>query len=105
MKLPGVVSLIVALAALSLIFAALERIGSSLPRKPLFRRERALDFVYWFFTPWISRTAAGIAVFLTIRLIAMQPSATWFLHQALAAQILELLVAADLLGYASHRAF
>jgi sterol desaturase/sphingolipid hydroxylase (fatty acid hydroxylase superfamily) len=105
MKVPGVVPLIIALAALSLVFGLLERIGSALPRKRLFRRERLLDFVYWFFTPWVSRTAAAIAVFLVIAAIAAKPSSTWFSNQPGSLQFIELLVAADLLGYASHRLF
>lgn len=107
MKVPGVVPLIIALVALSLIFSVLERIGSALPRKPLFRRERALDFVYWFFTPWVSRTAAGIAVFLVIASIATRssPSPAWFSSQPASLQFIELLVAADFLGYGSHRLF
>ncbi len=105
MKIPGVLSQIIGLAVLSLIFALLERIGAALPHKSLLRRERLIDFVYWFFTPWVSRTAAAAAVFVVIALVSSKPSASWFGGQPLALQMIELLIAADLLGYASHRLF
>ncbi len=105
MKTPGVVSPIIALVALSVIFGLLERIGAALPRKKLLRRERTTDFIYWFFTPWVSRTASVIAVFLVIASIGKQPASTWFTRQHLALQIIELLILSDLLGYASHRLF
>ena len=41
--IPGILPLIVALIALSLIFALLERLGAALPRKTLLRRERTVD--------------------------------------------------------------
>lgn len=37
MTVPGIVPLIIGLIALSLIFAVLERLGASLPRKTLLR--------------------------------------------------------------------
>ena len=108
MKVPGIIPLLAGLVALSLIFAVLERLGAALPRKTLLRRERAVDFAYWFFTPWVSRTATALAVFFSIALIArgsQSPSARWFARQPVAAQLLELLVIGDLLGYVSHRLF
>jgi len=105
MRVPGLVPLVLTLIALSLIFALLERIGAALPRKKLLRRERTVDFLYWFFTPWVSRTASTVAVFLVIASLGKKSSSTWFDHQSLAIQIIELLVLTDLLGYASHRLF
>ncbi len=103
MKTPGVLPLLIALAALALIFAALERVAGALPPKRLFRRERAIDFAYWFFTPWVSRTAGTIAIFLL--LAGARGSSHWFESQPFAARLLELLVLSDLLGYWSHRLF
>lgn len=108
MKVPGIVPLVAGLIALSLIFAVLERLGAALPRQPLLRRERTVDFVYWFFTPWVSKTAAAIAVFFSIALIArgsQSPSSAWFARQPVAVQIVELLILGDFLGYVSHRLF
>jgi sterol desaturase/sphingolipid hydroxylase (fatty acid hydroxylase superfamily) len=95
----------VALGAAALIFAILERIGASLPIKPVFRRERLTDFAYWFFTPWVSKTASTVAVFLAIGALAVQPSSHWFVIQPFALQLIELLVIGDFLGYWSHRLF
>lgn len=105
MKVPGPVPLVVALLALSLIFEVLERVGAALPRKTLLRRARVVDFAYWFFTPWVSRTISTVAIFLAIMSLGKQSSSTWFDRQPTAIQILELLVLSDLLGYASHRLF
>jgi sterol desaturase/sphingolipid hydroxylase (fatty acid hydroxylase superfamily) len=108
-EVPGLVSLVIGLAVLALVFGLLERVAWSIPRKPLFRRERTVDFAWWFFTPWISRTASTIAVFLAVAFLAVvlkgQPSHAWFERQKPIVQVLELLIAADLLGYASHRLF
>ena len=104
---PGPFALLIAFASLAIIFSSVERFAAALPRKPLFRRERAVDFIYWFFTPWVSRTltliAAGIAVFILSRFA--HPSSAWFDAQPKALQIIEVLVAADVIGYATHRLF
>src|SRR5713226_8037556 len=80
---PGPIALLIAFASLAIFFSSLERFGAALPSKPLFRRERAVDFIYWFFTPWVSRTlslvATGIAVY-ALRRIA-HPSQAWFESQ------------------------
>jgi sterol desaturase/sphingolipid hydroxylase (fatty acid hydroxylase superfamily) len=88
----------VALAVAALLFALLER-------KSVFRRERLTDFAYWFFTPWVSKTASTVAVFLAIGALAIQPSSPWFEAQPFALQLIELLVIGDFLGYWSHRLF
>jgi len=100
--------LLIALAAAAIVFGALERVAAAVPRKRLLRRERAVDFLWWFFTPWVSKTAGQIAIALAVgllTLIAPKPSTAWFDRQPVALQIVELLVAADLLGYAAHRMF
>ncbi len=90
--------LLIAVVVLAVVFALLER-------KPLFRRGRGTDYVYWFFTPLVSKTAAGVAVFIVIAAMATQPSSRWFDAQPFVVQVVELLVIGDLLGYASHRLF
>lgn len=102
---PGPLALLVSLALLALAFGLLERVGAAVPRKPLFRRERGVDFLWWFFTPWVSRGAGLVAVGIAVALIAPQPSSRWFESQPAVLQVIELLVAADLLGYAAHRLF
>ena len=102
MKVPGILPLLISLGVLAVIFAALERIAGALPRKSLFRRERVVDFVYWFFTPWVSKTAATIAVFLLLFGNVSAPGPT---ESRQYTQFVELLILGDLLGYASHRLF
>lgn len=96
---------LIALGLVGLVFALLERVAGALPVKSVFRRQRLVDFAYWFFTPWVSKTAGTAAVFLTIAALAAQPSSHWFEAQPFPVQLLELLVISDLLGYASHRLF
>jgi sterol desaturase/sphingolipid hydroxylase (fatty acid hydroxylase superfamily) len=104
---PGPLSLLIAFASLAILFSSVERFGAALPRKPLFHRERAVDFIYWFFTPWVSRTLSligvGIAVYALGRIA--HPSGAWFAAQPAWLQIIELLVAVDLIGYGTHRMF
>jgi sterol desaturase/sphingolipid hydroxylase (fatty acid hydroxylase superfamily) len=110
---PGVVALVAGFIALAVFFAILERAAAAIPRKPLFRRDRAVDFAYWFVTPWLSHTLSLIAVAVFVAAVAFSvreagssvPSPAWFISQPKAAQIVELLVAADLLGYIAHRIF
>lgn len=104
---PGPVVLLIAFASLAIIFSSVERFAAALPTKRLFRRERAVDFAYWFFTPWVSRTltliAAGVAVYALARVA--HPSDAWFIAQPKWLQVVEVLLAADLIGYATHRLF
>jgi sterol desaturase/sphingolipid hydroxylase (fatty acid hydroxylase superfamily) len=110
---PSVAKLIVGFAVMALVFMTLERFAAATPRKPLFRRERAVDFAWWFFTPWVTKTASTLAAIVAIivatlfvRLISgADPSARWIEAQPRALQIVEMLVLADLLGYGAHRLF
>lgn len=107
-EIPGPLPLLVGLVVLAVVFSILERVGRSLPSKPLLRRERLTDLGWWFFTPWVSRTASTIAVFIAVAfltLVVREPSPAWFERQPIVLQIVELLVLADLLGYAAHRLF
>ena len=104
-----VVALAVSLVALSALFALLERFAASVPRRSVFRRERLTDFLWWFFTPTVTKLAGliglGIAIGAVTFAVRGVPSHAWFSSQPIAAQIVELLVAADLLAYWSHRMF
>ena len=50
---------VIALLVLSLIFGLLEGRFSALPKRSIWRRERRVDFLYWFFTPFVSRTISS----------------------------------------------
>lgn len=99
-----IVALVFALPILAALFALLERFFGVLPHKSVFRRERLLDFGYWFFTPVVSHTLSSFVIAAVVLLMGGN-SATWFTAQAKWLQIVETLVAADLLGYLGHRAF
>ena len=103
---PSLIGLAIALVVLALLFSLLERIAWAVPRKSLFRRERTVDLLWWFFTPIVSRTASTIAVFVAIAIVAGKGrSPEWFESQPKLLQILELLIVADFLGYFAHRLF
>jgi sterol desaturase/sphingolipid hydroxylase (fatty acid hydroxylase superfamily) len=112
-EIPGPLTLIAGLVVLALVFGALERVGRSLPSKPLLRRERLTDFGWWFVTPWVGQTASTIAIIgavaaitIALRLASIgEVSPAWFERQPAALQLIEFLVLADLLGYAAHRLF
>lgn len=100
-----IAAMLAGLAVLGVVFGVLERFGGSLPHAPLFRRERVPDFLYWFFTPLVSKSAAGVALFVVIAAMAAQPSSGWFDAQPFVVQVVELLVIGDVLAYVSHRLF
>src|SRR3981081_2956436 len=100
----------VALAAsvllLSVLFALLEQVAASVPRRSIFRRERLTDFLWWFFTPTVTKVIGGVAPTLasggatmSVRAIVRDvPSPAWFQAQHTIVQISELLFFADLLA-------
>ena len=108
-----IVALAVALLGLSALFALLERAAASVPRRSIFRRERLTDFLWWFFTPTVTKVTSAVALASAVGVVtilvraagAEVASPQWFRSQNVFAQIIELLVAADLLGYLSHRLF
>ena len=87
----------------------MERVWRSVPSKPLLRRERLTDFLWWFFTPWVGRTISTLAIAIAVGALTFAiggaPSQAWFTAQPIALQIVEVLIAADLLGYFAHRLF
>ena len=90
-----------------------ERAAASVPRQSVFRRERLTDFLWWFFTPTVGKIATVIGLVVSVGSVTIlvralgrdMPSPAWFQSQHVAVQIVELLFAADLLGYFSHRLF
>ena len=91
-------NLAIALVILSGAFSLIER-------RSVWRRERLLDFVYWFFTPTIGRAVTAIVLFAFVGWTAYRGGAAWFRAQSIPLQAIEVLVASDLIGYATHRLF
>jgi sterol desaturase/sphingolipid hydroxylase (fatty acid hydroxylase superfamily) len=105
---PTLAALAIAFLIAALIFGVLERWFHALPPKSIWRRERRVDILYWFFTPLVTRTIGLVAIaiaFALLALIAPRVGPTWFSRQPLAAQAIETIVAADFFGYWSHRLF
>lgn len=106
---PSLAGLAVALLALSVVFGWLEARFGALPRRSIWRKERRTDFLYWFFSPFVTRAIsalAAIAMFLLLaRITGRGVGAAWFTSQPRLVQWFEVLLAADLAGYATHRLF
>ena len=102
-------AIIIAFIVLSLIFGLLERKFAAAPRRSIWRRERSVDFLYWFFTPFVGRSisavAAGIVFLLLARITGRSLGSSWFAAQPLALQWIEVMIGGDLTGYLSHRLF
>jgi sterol desaturase/sphingolipid hydroxylase (fatty acid hydroxylase superfamily) len=90
----------VALLVLAGFFALIERRRTV----PIWRRERRVDLLWWFFTPLVSRTLTFVATAAAVILFGLHVR-PWFAEQPRALQFLEALLAADFIGYASHRLF
>lgn len=91
-------SLAVALVLLSGLFALVEK-------RSVWQRERLIDFIYWFFTPTVGRAISAIALVAFFGWRIGSAGAPWFRAQSIPLQMLEVLIASDLIGYASHRMF
>jgi sterol desaturase/sphingolipid hydroxylase (fatty acid hydroxylase superfamily) len=90
-------------------FVVLSVVFGLLERRSVLRWERRVDFLYWFFTPFVSRAisaAAAGAVFLFLGAITGRGlGSSWFASQPLMLQWIEVLIGGDLTGYCSHRLF
>ena len=99
----------IALVVLSLFFGLLERWFGALPARSIWRRDRAIDFLYWFLTPLLSRAISAVlagATFIVLsRMTGRSLGSSWFASQPLPLQWLEVLIGGDLTGYFSHRLF
>jgi sterol desaturase/sphingolipid hydroxylase (fatty acid hydroxylase superfamily) len=107
---PSLAGIAVALLVLALFFGIIERIAPAIRGLSIWRWHRRIDFLYWFFTPIVTRTASTIAVAVTAFAVVAMTGRAGLLHGAVArqprlVQLLELLLLADLVGYWSHRAF
>lgn len=110
---PTLLSLTIALGVLALGFGLIERFFPAIRGTSIWRRDRLADFAYWFFTPFVTRTMGALSILITIVLLSLiirRPlsgglAAPWVGAQPIAAQIAEVLIASDLLGYWSHRLF
>ena len=115
---PTLLSLTVALAILSGVFWAVERLRPASTRVRRTRRDYAVDLTYWFFTPLVTRVITRIALGVLFFLIArwqgvtladlreaFSTRQTWASSLPLAVQVPLILVLADLLAYWSHRVF
>jgi sterol desaturase/sphingolipid hydroxylase (fatty acid hydroxylase superfamily) len=110
-----ILGILIALAGLSVLLCALERLFPSVRGQPLWRRNSNLDVLYWFLTPLVTRTilkivsVASIVVMFTaldrqgaVPLtegygpVASQPF--WLVS-------VELFLLGDLIGYWTHRWF
>ncbi len=96
--------LVIAIPVLAVIFALLERRYAAVKPKTIFRRERLIDFGFWFVTPLLTNTLTSVLIFAAVMLMPGRGS-TWFTRQPAPLQLIETLVAADLLGYFGHRLF
>jgi sterol desaturase/sphingolipid hydroxylase (fatty acid hydroxylase superfamily) len=121
-----VVPFVVAYLVLAVVFGILERLAPALPRAsesfastPARKQELRTDLAYWVFTPVVTRAVGQAAVIVVVSLLAVifahardkagiqafvdRPSI--LATQPRALQLLELLFAADLIGYLTHRLF
>ncbi|HYS53891.1 MAG TPA: sterol desaturase family protein [Thermoanaerobaculia bacterium] len=100
---------VIALVVLSLFFGLLERWFGALPPRSIWRRARRIDFLYWFFTPLVTRAISAVLAGATFLLLARVTGrgfgSSWFASQPLALQWIEVLIGGDLTGYLTHRLF
>jgi len=105
---PSLAGIAIAFVLAAAVFGAIERWFHALPPRSIWRRERRVDFLYWFFTPLVTRTIGFIAVaiaFTLLAAIAPRRGATWISSQPLALQAIETMLAADFIAYWCHRLF
>lgn len=113
MKAPNPIGLAIALLVLAALFGAIERLWPAIPGVSIWRRHRRLDFIYWFFTPIVTKTISTVAVLLAVVIASLsvsgelpdRMSSTWFTRQSVLVQFLAILIVSDFLAYASHRLF
>jgi sterol desaturase/sphingolipid hydroxylase (fatty acid hydroxylase superfamily) len=106
----SIVGITAALLALSLLFGVIERIAPAVRGLSIWRWHRRVDFAWWFFTPLVTRIASTLVVAATAISVMFFAGNSGLLHGAVGrqprlAQLFELLLLADLVGYWSHRAF
>jgi sterol desaturase/sphingolipid hydroxylase (fatty acid hydroxylase superfamily) len=115
---PTVLSLTAGLALLSAAFFVLERLTPGTRGQQRARADTLTDLGYWFFTPLVTRAATRGVLALVFVMVArsrgltfaelrsaVQTRPTWLTPLPLWVQVPLMLLAADLLAYATHRAF
>src|SRR5260370_40502303 len=119
MHTPSVLKLAIGFVVLAAVFGALERLFPALPGVSIWRRDRWPDFVYWFFTPLVTRAVSGAAVALALvlfglalgrsakppELIAQLRSGSALACQPPSPPLIEALLVAAVFRYCMHRAF
>jgi sterol desaturase/sphingolipid hydroxylase (fatty acid hydroxylase superfamily) len=117
---PSLLSLAVALIALSAMFWLIERLNPAIagPRRRASDKDVRVDLTYWFFTPLVTRVVTRLAVAAVFVLIAWSQGLTlndlrllastrqtWASSLPIGVQIPLIMLLADLLAYGSHRLF
>jgi sterol desaturase/sphingolipid hydroxylase (fatty acid hydroxylase superfamily) len=121
-----VVPFLIAYAVLALVFGILERIAPAIPKgaeampsSPESKRELRTDLAYWLFTPVVTRALGEAAMVLVVCALAFAVAGarskaaiqafvdhrSFLATQPRALQLLELLFAADIVAYWTHRLF
>ena len=110
-----VLGIFIALAGLSAVFYALERIFPSLPDQRSWRRDSRLDVLYWFWTPLATRAMSkavagtGVAVALAVLGRHVGPEGMRgfgpIARQPQGLIVLEMFLLGDVIGYWTHRVF
>jgi len=110
-----ILGILIALAGLSVLLCALERLFSSVRGQPLWRQDSNVDVLYWLFMPLVTRTILRIVALVCVLImfavldrqvvarlaegfgpVTSQP--VWLLS-------MEVLLLGDLIGYWTHRWF
>lgn len=110
-----VVGIFIALAGLSAVFYALERVFASLPDQRFWRRDSSLDVLYWFWTPLatraVSKAIAGAGVVVALGVLGRHIGPEGMrgfgpiARQPQGLIVLEMFLLGDVIGYWTHRAF
>jgi len=117
--IPSLVTISAAFLVLALLFAALERLWPSIPTRSCWRPGAGTDLVYWFFTPFVTKsitrfgtTAALIALAVASGVPFENKAFLDFLARPtrvsslpVAVQIVLALLAIDFISYWMHRLF
>jgi len=109
------ISLIIALALLSLVMVPFEQKWPAVPSQPRFRRGWRLDLVYWFFTTLITKPVSRVVVAIVLLPVLKLSGSGSFEkllegfgplgHQPRLDQALQMIILIDFVGYWLHRWF
>jgi sterol desaturase/sphingolipid hydroxylase (fatty acid hydroxylase superfamily) len=118
MRTPTVLSLAIALLALSGVFWVIERRRPALPQQRRRAADTRVDLAYWFFTPLVTRAVTRLSLGLTFGVIAWSQGVslddlrrvattrqTWAASLPIVVQVPLILFIGDFLAYWTHRLF